>query len=80
MIPTLHCPTCGHFVRLNIEGGICRRHAPRAVIITRFKPDYGGNVPAWPNETATVWPPVNDKDYCGDHTLTFAPEAPPEIA
>ena len=70
----LTCPTCRYFRRLNELGGLCRRYAPRALVLTRFRPEFGGNVPAWPNETATIWAPVNDKDYCGDHPPV--PEAP----
>ena len=75
------CPTCTHFQRLTPEGGLCRRHAPRAILVTRFRPDYGGNVPAWPNETATVWPPVQERDYCGDWTpsATVGREGLPSI-
>lgn len=73
MTPT--CPTCLHFTRLSPEGGLCRRHAPRAILVTRFRPEYGGNVPAWPNETATIWPPVNNQDHCADHAPVPAPPA-----
>ena len=61
------CATCRHLTRLNEQGGLCRRYPPHAQVLTRFVPAYGGNVPAWPNETATVWPPVRNEDTCGEY-------------
>lgn len=60
------CATCAHLQRLNETGGLCRRHAPHATVVGRFRAEYGGNTPAWPNESATLWPPVNNHDSCGE--------------
>lgn len=66
------CGTCRHYQPLGEPaiGGLCRYHAPQAVVLTRFRPTFNStNVPAWPNETATAWPPVNaEYDYCAQHT------------
>lgn len=60
------CATCRYLSRLTEQGGLCRRFPPHAQVLTRFAPPFGGNVPVWPNETATVWPPVRNEDHCGE--------------
>lgn len=74
------CSTCRHLQRTEPSGGLCRRYPPRAQLITRFNAQFGAPVPAWPNESATVWPPVRNDDHCGEHSGTDAPGPEPDIA
>lgn len=69
------CATCRHLHRTEPQGGLCRRFPPRASVLTRFRPEFGGNVPAWPNESATIWPPVRNEDRCGEYAGVPAPES-----
>jgi hypothetical protein len=49
------CNTCGWWKRQLDNGGICKKKAPIVVA------EYGKLI-------LTIWPPVEDDDYCGDHT------------
>lgn len=67
------CRTCRHYQPLPepAVGGLCRHSPPVATVLTRFRPGFGANVAAWPNESATAWPPVDaDRDYCAAYAPT----------
>ena len=67
------CQTCRSLHRLNELGGLCRRYAPHATVVGRFRAEFGGQTPAWPNESATIWPPVNNHDHCDEYQQAVAP-------
>ena len=51
------CKTCAHFDPFDDHYGLCRRHAPLAVL----KPD-GDN-----SDTRATWPTVADTEWCGEY-------------
>lgn len=50
------CSSCRYFYRMNTEGGECRRNPPKVF-------DRPGQ---WVDEIS-LWPVVNDYDWCGEH-------------
>jgi len=58
------CKLCRFFDVLESGGGLCRRSPPRV-----FYQEEMGDVAYRGRVCETLWPFVNDKDWCGEHRL-----------
>ena len=59
------CERCCYWEDTGHGAGLCRRHAPRALLSVRDADD--GAVTVWPaTSVVTLWPATSVDEWCGD--------------